>query len=87
MKVNVRFILHTHITLYLVERGISLSTRLPLSMGFFATLHVNKGIWVCWVDFIKPEPVYVQPAPTPGPSYIKPFENEGKFSFLNLRPI
>lgn len=28
--------------------------------------------------FVKPEPVYVKPsAPTPGPSYVKPFENEG----------
>jgi len=28
--------------------------------------------------FVKPEPVYVKPSPTPGPTYIKPFENENE---------
>ena len=48
---------------------------------FQPILEPAKPIYTIPEPFVKPEPVYVQPAPTPGPTYIKPFENEGKCSF------
>lgn len=43
---------------------------------FQPILEPAKPIYTIPEPFVKPEPVYVQPAPTPGPTYIKPFENE-----------
>jgi len=35
-----------------------------------------KPIYTIPEVFVKPEPIYVKPAPTPGPIYLKPFETE-----------
>ena len=43
---------------------------------FQPILEPAKPIYTIPEPFVKPEPIYVQPEPTPGPTYIKPFEHE-----------